>query len=54
MIAAGGNPDRLGQRSPFAALCGVSPIPASWAKRTATGSTEAATDKPTAALHTVS
>jgi len=32
MIAAGGNPDRLVSEASFAALCGVSPIPASSGK----------------------
>ena len=29
LVAAGDNPDRLGSEAAFAALCGVSPIPAS-------------------------
>lgn len=32
LIAAGGNPDRLHSEASFAALCGVSPLPASSGK----------------------
>jgi transposase len=32
LITAGGNPDRLNSEASFAALCGVSPVPASSGK----------------------
>ena len=54
VVTAGDNPERLKSEAAFAALCGVSPIPASSGpRRTGIGSTVAVTDKPTRALHRV-
>ena len=41
LLTAGDNPERLRSEASFASLCGVSPVPASSGKRSATGSTAA-------------
>ena len=47
LIAAGDHPERLRSEAAWAHLCGVAPIPASSGKPPATGSTPAATARPT-------
>src|SRR4029453_13862177 len=47
LIPAGDNPQRLGSEAGFAALCGVSPVEASSARRNAAASTAAVTGRPT-------
>ena len=47
LIVAGDNPHRLASEGSFAALCGVSPVEASSARRAGTGSTAVATAKQT-------
>ena len=47
LVAAGDNAGRIRSEAAFAHLCGVAPIHASSGKVTVTGSTAAATGKPT-------
>ena len=47
LLTAGDNPGRLRSEAAFAALCGASPIPPRRPSRHATGSTAAATGRPT-------
>jgi transposase len=53
MIAAGGNPDRLVSEASFAALCGVSPIPASSGKTNRHRLNRGGDRQANAALHAV-
>ena len=50
LVTAGDNPDRLRYEAAFAMLCGAAPLPASSGGPSGTGSTAAATAKPTRAL----
>ena len=47
LILVGDNPERIRSEAAFAKLCGACPIPASSGKTPATGSTAAATGRPT-------
>ncbi|MFD0480724.1 transposase [Nonomuraea thailandensis] len=47
LVTCGDNPDRLRSEGSFAALCGVSPVPASSGKHDVTASTVAAIGRPT-------
>ena len=47
LVTAGDNPGRVRREASFAALCGASPVDASSGKQHATGSTAAATGRPT-------
>jgi transposase len=53
LIAAGGNPERLGHEASFAALCGVSPIPASSGKTNRHRLNRGGDRQANCALHTV-
>ncbi len=48
LLTAGGNPERMRSEASFAALCGVSPVPASSARRSAIASIGAVIGPPTA------
>ena len=47
LVAAGDHPERLRTEAAWAHLCGAAPIPASSGKTPVTGSTPAATARPT-------
>ena len=53
LIAAGGNPERLRHEASFAALCGVSPIPASSGKTNRHRLNRGGDRQANCALHTV-
>jgi transposase len=53
LITAGDNPDRLGSEASFAALCGVSPIPASSGKTTRHRLSRGGDRQANRALHTI-